>query len=137
MFGCRANDMIGKNVKMLMPAPYREEHDGYLARYQSTGEKRIIGIGRRVQGLHKDGTRFPIDLAVSEVDLAERKLYAGMMRPVTRGAPGVMVKSPGRLLEQTVVLDCHHPFGQSGQNLNTAQTANMDLAHEIQGPVVV
>ncbi len=87
MFGYRANDMIGKNVKMLMPAPYREEHDGYLARYQSTGEKRIIGIGRRVQGLHKDGTRFPIDLAVSEVDLAERKLYAGMMRPVTREGP--------------------------------------------------
>lgn len=81
MFGYTASDLIGQNVKMLMPLPYRKEHDGYLARHLKTGEKHIIGIGREVQAQRKDGSVFPADLAVSEVE--PRKLFTGIIRDVS------------------------------------------------------
>jgi PAS domain S-box-containing protein len=80
MFGYRAAEVLGQNVKMLMPPPYRDEHDEYLARYHETGERRIIGIGRQVRGQRKDGSTFPVDLAVSEADLPNKKLFAGILR---------------------------------------------------------
>jgi two-component system, chemotaxis family, CheB/CheR fusion protein len=83
MFGYTVAEVVGKNVRMLMPRPYREEHDGYLRRYLETGVPRIIGIGREVAGLRKDGTSFPIDLAVSEfADGAARK-FTGVARDLT------------------------------------------------------
>jgi two-component system CheB/CheR fusion protein len=82
MFGYSAAEMIGQNVKMLMPAPYREEHDRYLANYLRTGEKHIIGKGREVEGRRKDGSTFPIDLAVSEVN--HLHLYTGILRDISR-----------------------------------------------------
>jgi two-component system sensor kinase FixL len=63
LFGWTANEICGKNVRMLMPAPYRDAHDGYLERYHPTGERRIIGIGRVVVGERKDGSTFPMELA--------------------------------------------------------------------------
>jgi PAS domain S-box-containing protein len=81
LFGYVAAQMIGQNVKMLMPSPYQEEHDGYLERYLRTGQKRIIGIGREVQARRKDGTVFPIDLAVSEVEPG--KLFTGIIRDIS------------------------------------------------------
>jgi PAS domain S-box-containing protein len=78
MFGYAAAELIGQNIKILMPSPYREEHDSYLARHIRTGEKHIIGIGREVEGQRKDGTVFEVDLAVSEVE--PRKLFTGIIR---------------------------------------------------------
>lgn len=83
MFGYATGEMIGCNIKLLMPSPYREEHDDYLARYLATGEKRIIGIGREVVGLRKDGTTFPMVLAVAEARLGEQRLFVGFIRDIT------------------------------------------------------
>lgn len=82
MFGYAAAEMIGQNVKLLMPSPYRDEHDSYLARYMQTGEKHILGIGREVNGRRKDGSTFPVDLAVSQVGFLN--LFTGILRDISR-----------------------------------------------------
>jgi len=77
-------EVVGKNVSMLMPTPYHEQHDGYIDRYQRTRDPHIIGIGREVTGLRKDGTTFPFRLGVSEVPYAERKIFAGFIHDLSR-----------------------------------------------------
>jgi PAS domain S-box-containing protein len=83
IFGYPAAEMIGQNVKMLMPDPYRANHDAYIENYLRTGERKIIGIGREVLGRRSDGTTFPLDLAVSETRLGERRIFTGIVRDIT------------------------------------------------------
>jgi two-component system, LuxR family, sensor kinase FixL len=83
LFGYDQHEVLGKNVKMMMPSPYRENHDGYLERYISTGEKRIIGIGRVVVGERKDGSTFPMELAVGEMKSAQGRFFTGFIRDLT------------------------------------------------------
>lgn len=83
LFGYAAEEVIGHNVKMLMPSPYRDAHDGYLARYTETGERRIIGIGRIVVGQRKGGETFPMQLAVGEFASPSGNLFTGFVRDLT------------------------------------------------------
>jgi PAS domain S-box-containing protein len=83
LFGYQPGELIGQNVSMLMPSSYRQEHDGYLSRYRGTGQRQIIGIGREVQGMRKDGSVFPLDLSVGETVLAGGRLFTGIVRDVT------------------------------------------------------
>jgi len=82
-FGYSAAEVLGKNVKMLMPSPYRENHDGYIERYLRTGERRIIGIGRLVVGERKDGSTFPMELAVGEMKSGNQRFFTGFVRDLT------------------------------------------------------
>ncbi len=86
MFGYAADEVQDMNVNMLMPSPHREQHDRYLSRYLETGKRHIIGIGRRVEGRHKDGSTFPIDLAVSEARIGRHRVYTGILRRPLEGA---------------------------------------------------
>jgi two-component system sensor kinase FixL len=83
LFGWSAEEVLGKNVSMLMPTPYRQEHDSYLHRYRTTGERRIIGIGRIVVGERKDGSTFPMELAVGEAKVGGERFFTGFIRDLT------------------------------------------------------
>jgi PAS domain S-box-containing protein len=84
LFGYSADELVGRNVSILMPQPYQDAHDSYLSKYHATGQSKIIGKGREEEGLHKDGHQFPIYLAVSKVTLANEIRYTGIVRDITR-----------------------------------------------------
>ena len=83
LFGYTADEVVGRNVSMLMPEPYRDEHDGYVARYLETGEAHVIGAVREVEGLRKDGSTFPFELSLAEVRVDERRLFTGAIHDLT------------------------------------------------------
>ncbi|MCX7584773.1 PAS domain S-box protein [Phenylobacterium sp. 58.2.17] len=83
MFGWTAAEALGRNVNLLMPPPHREAHDGYLERYYRTHERRIIGLGRVVVGLRKDGSTFPMELSVGEMRTADGRFFTGFVRDLT------------------------------------------------------
>jgi two-component system sensor kinase FixL len=83
LFGWGTAEVSGRNVAMLMPSPYREAHDSYLHRYYRTGERRIIGTGRVVVGERKDGSTFPMELAVGEMRLGTERFFTGFIRDLT------------------------------------------------------
>jgi len=83
MFGWDAADVVGRNIELLIPAPYRGQHGDYLGRYLETDEKRVIGIGCKVAGLRRDGTVFPMHLAVGEVEHRRPRLFTGIVRDLS------------------------------------------------------
>jgi two-component system sensor kinase FixL len=101
MFGYSEDEVFGKNIKVLMPESYQSEHDGFLARYLETGEKRIIGIGREVTAQHKDGKVFPVEFAVGELEIEGQTKFTGFIRDIRRRreAEDELRISQGRLKE--------------------------------------
>jgi len=83
LFHYSVQEVLGRNIKMLMPPYFAEQHDGYLERYLRTGERRIIGIGRVVTGQKKDGSTFPLELAIGEARIGEERLFAGFIRDLS------------------------------------------------------
>jgi two-component system sensor kinase FixL len=122
-FGYHAADMIGKNVNILMPSPYRENHHSYLTRYLQTGERRIIGIGRVVVGERKDGSTFPMELSVGEMRSGNRRFFTGFIRDLTERQ-----KSETRLQELQSELVHISRLTAMGEMAST-------LAHELNQPL--
>jgi PAS domain S-box-containing protein len=113
MFGLTAEELVGRNVSILMPSPYRQEHDSYLHRYLETGEKHIIGIGREVVGRRKDGGEFPIDLAVSEFTINGRRMFTGIIRDISdRKELERQVLDIATQEQQRIGRDLHDSLGQ-------------------------
>lgn len=83
IFGYPSHEVLGENVKMLMPSPFREEHDAYIGNYTATGNRKIIGIGREVTGQRKDGSTFPMHLAVTEVNSVDGAFFVGLVRDLS------------------------------------------------------
>jgi two-component system, LuxR family, sensor kinase FixL len=83
LFGYTRAELIGRNVSVLMPSPYKEEHDSYMSNYVTTGHRKIIGIGREVVGQRKDGSVFPMDLSVGELNVGGKRLFTGIVRDIT------------------------------------------------------
>lgn len=123
LFGYTLAEIHGRNVSQLMPSPDRERHDSYLKRYLTTGERRIIGIGRIVVGQRKDGTTFPMHLTVGELRSAERHYFTGFIRDLTD-----QQVTEGRLRELQSEVTHMSRFTALGEMAST-------LAHEINQPL--
>jgi two-component system sensor kinase FixL len=123
LFGYTAAEAIGRNVSILMPEPYAGQHDGYLARYLATGERRIIGLGRLVVGQRKDGSTFPMELAVGEMRSGDRRFFTGFVRDTTERQ-----EAQQRLQDLQAELIFMSRFTALGEMAST-------LAHELNQPL--
>jgi len=161
IFGYSPEEIIGRNVSVLMPSPDREKHDGYIANYLRTGHAKIIGIGREVVGQRKDGTLFPMDLSIGEVRLGARRLFTGFVRDISeRRELEQAVATAGEQERSRIARELHDGLGQQlggllflmnglhrdlrdanvpqaetagqlGKELGTALTQARTLAHEL------
>jgi two-component system, LuxR family, sensor kinase FixL len=123
LFGYQSAEALGQNVKNLMPSPYRENHDAYLLRYMTTGERRIIGIGRVVVGQRRDGSTFPMELAVGEMKSGDQRYFTGFIRDLTERQ-----KTEARLQELQSELVHISRLTAMGEMAST-------LAHELNQPL--
>ncbi len=123
IFGYSAGEVIGRNVNMLQPSPYRENHDGFVANYLRTGQAKIIGKGREVKGVRKDGSTFPLYLAVSETRVAGKRYFTGILRDITQFRRAIdEIKSLARFVAENpnpvfrVARDGRLLYGNPGSN---------------------
>ncbi|NJN06213.1 MAG: PAS domain S-box protein, partial [Rhodobacteraceae bacterium] len=123
IFGHAAAEVIGRNVSVLMPSPYREEHDGYINNYLTTGKRKIIGIGREVSGLRADGSVFPMELSVGRFEVNGNQLFIGMVRDITER----------RKIEKTLQ-DHRNRLAHVGRITSMGEMAS-GIAHEINQPL--
>lgn len=123
LFGYSSAEVVGRNVKMLMPEHFRNQHDGYLARYATTGERRIIGIGRVVAGERKDGSTFPMELSVGESRIDGSSVFVGFIRDLTE-----IQTEQRRVQELQRELFHVSRLGEMGQLVSS-------LAHEVNQPL--
>jgi len=123
LFGYSAAEVIGHNVKMLMPEPYHSEHDGYLAHYVSTGEKHIIGIGREVFGRRKEGSTFPINLSVGEGEVRGDRIFIGIITDISE-----RVSRERRIQELQTEM-------QHASRLTDIGQVSASIAHELNQPL--
>jgi two-component system, LuxR family, sensor kinase FixL len=123
IFGYPPEEVVGQNVKMLMPSPYHEEHDGYLQHYRDTGERRIIGIGREVVGRRKDASTFPMDLSVGEARQDDQTVFVGIIRDISERH-----RMRDRMLEMQAELVHVSRLSAMGEMAST-------LAHELNQPL--
>lgn len=123
LFGYQSSEVLGQNVSLLMPSPYRDEHDAYLHRYLTTGERRIIGLGRTVTGMRKDGSTFPMELSVGEMHPGTGRFFTGFCRDLTERH-----RAEARIQEQQQELLHMARFTALGEMAST-------LAHEINQPL--
>lgn len=124
LFGYASEEVIGRNIKMLMPEPYQSEHDGYLRKYKNTGKANITGSSREVIGLRKDGATFPMTLGVSEVQLQNTKIFTGLIRDITE------VKEAERELKKS-----HEQLVQSDK-MSAVGNMVAGVAHELNNPMM-
>lgn len=146
LFGYQPEELIGKNIRILMPSPYRQQHDGYIDRYKTTGEARIIGIGREVPGMRKDGSTFPLWLAVSEVFLENKRIFTGICHDLSdvKKAEEKIRKLNEELEEKVIerteelasvvnkLLNTNKKLQYEVQERKSAETALRESAREIQ-----
>lgn len=128
IFGYQEEEVIGKNIKILMPEPYQSEHDGYLSAYKKTGCRKIIGFGREVLGRRKNGMTFPMDLSVNEMDFRSKKMFAGVVRDITERK-----EANDQLVQQKVELE---KINKELKSLDEMKTNFLStISHELRTPL--
>lgn len=123
LFGYAEHEVVGENVSMLMPSPDRERHDGYLANYRRTGNRRIIGVGRVTTARRRDGNTFPIELSVGEASLEGRRIFTGFIHDITQ-----------RQQAEVRLQDLQAELAHVGRVSEVASLAS-SLAHELNQPL--